>query len=207
MAVSLTSTAKESTILVFGDSISAAYGMHKNQGWVHLLGTRLNEKNIAYHVINASVSGETTGGGLLRLPKSLEIHQPDILILELGGNDGLRGYPISRIEANLVAMIQMAQSQSIDILLVGMALPPNYGQRYTSAFTSMYGHIAKDLNLPLVPFLLEGILEGILAGTAGAGETAREKLLQNDRIHPTVKAQPLLLNNVWPYLEKIVLKK
>ena len=124
----------ETSILVFGDSISAAYGMEPEQGWVHLLAERLEQEFPTATIINASVSGETTGGGLVRLPKTLAIHQPDIVVLELGGNDGLRGYPIDRIRSNLVEMTRLAREMNAKVLMIGMVLPPNYGKRYTDAF-------------------------------------------------------------------------
>ncbi|MCH8258529.1 MAG: arylesterase, partial [Proteobacteria bacterium] len=129
---------KTGTILVFGDSLSAAYGMDQEQGWVHLLTERLATKALDYQVINASVSGETTGGGVARLPKTLQIHQPDLVVLELGGNDGLRGYPIDRIRNNLSTMVESILLSGADVLLVGMVLPPNYGRRYTSAFEQLF---------------------------------------------------------------------
>ena len=131
---------KALTIVVFGDSISAAYGIQTDQGWVSLLSDRLKNQYPHYTVVNASVSGETTGGGLTRLPKTLAIHQPDILILELGGNDGLRGYPIEKITGNLSKMISEAQSAGSTVLLIGMVLPPNYGRRYTQSFERLYGY-------------------------------------------------------------------
>jgi acyl-CoA thioesterase I len=179
------------TLLVYGDSISAAYGMNEEQGWVSLLADRLAIDHPHYKVINASVSGETTGGGVTRLPKTLEIHQPDILVLELGGNDGLRGYPISKIRENLHIMILQAQATGARVLLIGMVLPPNYGRRYTLAFEEIFSSLAQEHSVPLVPFLLDGI------------STGRE-LVQRDGIHPTVEAQPKLLEDVWPYLVPIL---
>lgn len=176
------------TIVVYGDSISAAYGMNASEGWVSLLTARLNtQRPSEYQVINASVSGETTGGGLTRLPKTLEVHQPDILILELGANDGLRGYPIDRMTSNLNTMVNLAHSAETQVLLVGMVLPPNYGQRYTTAFESMFTDIAAKHAIPLVPFLLDGA-------------TTDRALIQRDGLHPTADAQPKLLNDIWPSL-------
>lgn len=179
------------TIVVFGDSISAAYGMDAEQGWVSLLGRRLSENHPAYQVVNASVSGETTGGGVTRLPKTLSIHQPDIIVLELGGNDGLRGYPIDKIRKNLASMIKTSRQAGSRILLVGMVLPPNYGRRYTSAFKNVFGSLAEEYEVPFVPFLLDGI-------------ATERGLIQRDGIHPTVEAQPKLLDDIWPVLEPLL---
>jgi len=165
--------------------------MNEEQGWVRLLADRLAIDHPHYKVINASVSGETTGGGVTRLTKSLEIHQPDILVLELGGNDGLRGYPISKIRDNLQIMILQAKATGACLLLVGMVLPPNYGRRYTLAFEQVFSSLAQEHSLPLVPFLLDGISTG-------------KELVQRDGIHPTVEAQPKLLEDVWPYLVPIL---
>ena len=175
------------TILVYGDSISAAYGMEKSKGWVNLLAKRIAIDRPHYKVVNASVSGETTGGGVTRLPKSLAFHQPDVLVLELGGNDGLRGYPISSIRDNLQIMIQQAKTSGIHVLLIGMVLPPNYGRRYTLAFEKIFSSLAEEHSLPFVPFLLDGVSTG-------------KSLVQRDGIHPTVEAQPKLLDDVWPSL-------
>ena len=182
---------KALTIVVFGDSISAAYGIQTDQGWVSLLSDRLKNQYPHYTVVNASVSGETTGGGLTRLPKTLAIHQPDILILELGGNDGLRGYPIERITGNLSKMISEAQSAGSTVLLIGMVLPPNYGHRYTQSFERLFQTLADKYSLPFVPFLLEG--------------TSTDKtLIQRDGIHPTAEAQPKLLDDIWQGLEPLL---
>jgi len=175
------------TILVYGDSISAAYGMEKSKGWVNLLAKRIAIDRPHYKVVNASVSGETTGGGVTRLPKSLAFHQPDVLVLELGGNDGLRGYPISNIRDNLQIMIQQATDSGAHVLLIGMVLPPNYGRRYTLAFEKVFSSLAEEHSLPFVPFLLDGVSTG-------------KSLVQRDGIHPTVEAQPALLDDVWPFL-------
>ena len=177
------------TILVYGDSISAAYGMEAEQGWVSLLQQRLATNEMAYNVVNASVSGETSGGGLVRLPKTLEVHQPDLVVLELGGNDGLRGYPIDKIKSNLSRMTQSILDTGADVLLVGMVLPPNYGRRYTVAFEGLFREVAAEFNVPFLPFLLEGV-------------TTAESLLQRDGIHPTQEAQVLLLDDIYPQIEQ-----
>lgn len=165
--------------------------MEENQGWVSLLSKRLEDTYSHYQVINASVSGETTGGGATRLPKTLEIHQPDILVLELGGNDGLRGYPIEKIRENLSEMIETTQHTGATVLLVGMVLPPNYGRRYTQAFESLFETLADEYDIPFVPFLLDGV-------------TTSRDLIQRDGIHPTPEAQPKLLADIWPVLETLL---
>ena len=174
-----------------GDSISAAYGIEAEQGWVQLLADRLQDVGVDVSVVNASVSGETTGGGVVRLPGSLERHAPDVVIIELGGNDGLRGYPIARIRDNLTRMVSMAREAGADVLLLGMFVPPNYGARYMNGFHENYHRIAAEAGVELVPFLLEGV----------ATDAA---LMQDDGIHPTAEAQPLLLDNVWPTLAPLL---
>jgi len=178
-------------ILVVGDSLSAAYGMSVGSGWVALLGRRLAEQGYEYRVVNASASGETTGGALARLPRALELHQPAIVILELGGNDGLRGLPIQQIRSNLGDIIEHARTSGATVLLAGMRIPPNYGPVYTEAFYGIYGDLAASFDLPLVPFFLEGV-----ALDAG--------LMQDDGIHPNSIAQERLLENVWPALEPLL---
>ncbi len=178
-------------LVVYGDSISAAYGINQTDGWVSLLTKRLIETHPQYRVINASVSGETTGGGLTRLAKTLTIHQPDIIIIELGGNDGLRGYPINQIRKNLERMIKQSQEADSRVLLIGMALPPNYGRRYAKAFRDTFASLAKDYRLPFVPLLLDGV-------------TTEKYLLQSDGIHPTAAAQPGLLADIWPALKQLL---
>lgn len=179
------------TIVVYGDSISAAYGMDREQGWVSLLETRLADTHPDYQVVNASVSGETSGGGVTRLPKTIQRHQPDLLVLELGGNDGLRGYPISKIKENLEYIVTESLAANIQVLLVGMVLPPNYGRRYTSAFEQLFTDLAATYSLPFVPVLLEGT-------------TTESELIQRDGIHPTAEAQPKLLEDIWPILEPLL---
>ncbi|MDH3641792.1 MAG: arylesterase [Gammaproteobacteria bacterium] len=174
-------------ILVMGDSISAAYGIQRDAGWVALLEERLGELEQPWQVINASISGETTGGGLARLPNVLEIHDPAVVIIELGGNDGLRGYPVPKIRDNLDQLVALAAAGDRDVLLLGIQIPPNYGPRYTSAFAAMYHEIADRYGVALVPFLLEKV-------------ALTPTLMQNDGIHPTAEAQPQLLDTVWPAL-------
>lgn len=179
------------TALVVGDSISAAFGLETSQGWVHLLQQRLNDGEHDYRVVNASISGDTSAGGLARLPALLSEHEPDIVIIELGGNDGLRGQPPAQLKRNLAAMAEQAQQAGAKVLLLGMRMPPNLGQRYTSAFADAFDSLAMEQDLPYVPFLLEGV-----GGVQG--------MMQADRVHPTAQAQELMLDNVWPVLEPLL---
>ena len=172
------------TVLVVGDSISASYGMQTEEGWVNLLRERLDGRS---SVVNASISGDTTGGGIARLDRTLAEHRPSIVIIELGGNDGLRGYPVENIRANLLAMTEAVIAAGAKPVLAGMQIPPNYGPAYTEAFRRMYADIAALTGAGLVPFLLEGVA------------TDRD-LMQRDGIHPTAGAQPRLLDNVWTVL-------
>jgi acyl-CoA thioesterase-1 len=181
------------TVLVLGDSLSAEYGLARGTGWVTLMENRLKAEKIDASIINASISGETTSGGRARLPALLEQHRPSVVIIELGGNDGLRGLPITATEANLNAMINAAQKTNAKVLLVGMQIPPNYGRAYTEQFASMYSRVAKDKKTLLVPFLLEGVAN-------------QEQLFQADRIHPTAGAQSIMLSNVWPHVKPLLLK-
>ena len=183
--------ARAGTIVVYGDSISAAHGMEQQAGWVSLLSRQLTEAAPDYRVINASVSGETTGGGVTRLQKTLTRHQPDIIIIELGGNDGLRGYPVANIRQNLDLMIRQSQEAGSKVLLIGMVLPPNYGRRYIKAFEAIFPALAKKYALPFVPRLLDGV-------------TTQAQLLQEDGIHPTAAAQPAMLEDVWPSLAPLL---
>ena len=178
-------------ILVMGDSISASYGIQTEEGWVHLLGKTLQEREFPHVVVNGSISGETTSGGLARLPQALDAHNPSIVIIELGGNDGLRGYPTKTVQANLREMVDLSLAGDRAVLLVGMQIPPNYGARYTQAFFGMYGSIAEETGVPLVPFFLEQV-------------ALEEGLMQDDGIHPTAEAQPLLLETLWPHLEPLL---
>jgi acyl-CoA thioesterase-1 len=172
------------TILVFGDSLSAAYGIPRESGWVNLLARRLENHKPAFRVVNASVSGETTAGGLTRLPQVLAAHRPILTILALGANDGLRGLPPPQTRRNLEAMIGLARKQGGQILLVGMRMPPNYGTAYTRKFQSVFVETAKAQRVRLVPFLLEGVAE-------------HQAMFQADGLHPDARAQPALLDNVW----------
>ena len=181
-------------MLVYGDSLSAAYGMPSQHGWVALLEEQLKREQPDYSVVNASISGETTAGGLARIGKTLEREQPAIVILELGGNDGLRGLPVAQMKKNLSAIIVRSQKAGARVLLVGMHMPPNYGDAYTKAFDKAYAELAKEHQVALLPFLLEGF-----------GDKA--ELFQPDRIHPTDTAQPMVLNNVWRALAPLLRKK
>jgi acyl-CoA thioesterase I len=185
------SAASGKTVLVYGDSLSAAYGMPERQGWVALLGERLQREQPDYSVVNASISGETTAGGLARLDKLLEREQPAIVILELGANDGLRGLPVAAMKQNLSTIIQRLQKSGAKVLLVGMRLPPNYGEPYAKAFERAYADLAKSHRTALLPFLLEGFADKV-------------ELFQPDRIHPTESAQPAVLKNVWGALRPLL---
>lgn len=171
------------TLLVLGDSISAAYGLSLEQGWVSLLDDELQSAGKDVEVVNASISGETTAGGLRRLPALLEAHQPSAVVIELGGNDGLRGYPIDKLRNNLRQMVNLAQESGARVMLLPMEIPPNYGSRYTGLFRESYPAVTKETDSVLGPFLLEAV----------ATDPA---LMQGDGIHPTADAQPLLLDNV-----------
>ena len=179
------------SILVVGDSLSAGYGIEMRNGWVTLLQQRLVKKGYPHAVVNASISGDTTAGGRARLPAALNRHRPQIVLLELGGNDGLRGLSLRETRANLDAMIKAAQSAGAQVLLVGIHLPPNYGPEFTRKFHAIYHELARAHDTALVPFLLEGV-----ALTPG--------LMQPDGIHPRAAAQTRLLDNVWPHLEPLL---
>ena len=178
-------------VLVLGDSLSAAYGIEVEKGWVQLLQTRFETRGFDHQVVNASISGDTTRGGLARLPTALEDARPTIVIVELGGNDGLRGLGLSETRANLSAIVESVIAHGARVLLVGMRLPPNYGPAYTKRFESIFVDIGEQYSLVLVPFLLEGV----------ALDSA---LMQSDGIHPRATAQPALLDNVWPYLQSLI---
>ncbi len=194
MIASASAQAEAPVILVFGDSISAGYGLaHVEQGWVELLKTRLKTQGYGYQVVNASVSGETTAGGLARLPRALELHHPKIVVLELGGNDGLRALPIAQMRSNLTQMVDLATASGAKVLLLGMRMPPNYGPQYTEQFAMVFSDLAREKKLPLVPFLLTDIA---LSPT----------LLQGDDIHPNAAGQPILVENVWPTLRPMLAK-
>ncbi|MFL1406481.1 arylesterase [Marinobacter sp. M1N3S26] len=194
MALLASASVQANTILVMGDSLSAAYGVETETAWVNLLRQRLDEQDTGdWQVVNASISGETTDGGARRLPELLEKHQPDIVILELGGNDGLRGFQPTVIRDNLSAMIEASQKAGARVLLVGIQIPPNYGPRYTQLFANLYPELSDRHDTALVPFFLDGIYN-------------RDGMMQGDGIHPTGEAQPQLLENVWPHLQPLLNK-
>jgi len=177
------------TIMILGDSLSAGYGIQPQQGWVHLLQKRLEQQYPKQHkVVNASVSGETTSGALARLPKLLQTHRPDIVVIELGGNDGLRGQPPQMIQKNLASLIQQSQKAKAKVIVFGMKMPPNYGQAYSKAFENNYKVVSQQYKVKLLPFFMQGV-----AGNKG--------LMQQDQIHPNAKAQTILLNSAYPYIK------
>jgi len=178
-------------LLVLGDSLSAEYGLSRGTGWVQLLADRLRANGSDYRVVNASISGETTSGGRTRLPALLKEHRPRIIVLELGANDGLRGLPLNVMRDNLQAMIRQGQAAGAKVLLVGLRVPPNYGREYAERFADTFSTLARELKVPLVPFLLDGFAESL-------------DLFQADRIHPSVEAQPRILENVWPVLRPLL---
>lgn len=179
---------KAENLLIVGDSISAAYGIQSEYAWSHLLSSKLTQAKMSYQVINASISGDTTINGLNRFKPLLDKYQPKIVIIELGGNDGLRGLSVKQMKHNLKRMIELCQQQKSQVLLAGMKIPPNYGKRYTQAFYQVYTELSKEHSVELIPFLLEGI--------GGVPE-----LMQSDGIHPNKKAQPLILDIVWKKLQ------
>ena len=186
---SLPTFASAKTILILGDSLSAGYGIDAKQGWVNLLQQRLDQQYPKQHkVVNASVSGETTSGALARLPKLLQTYQPEIVVIELGGNDGLRGHPPQMIQKNLAQLVQLSQKQKASVLLFGMKIPPNYGTAYSTAFENNYKVVSQQFKIKLLPFFLEGV-------------AGHKHLIQNDQIHPNAKAQPILLNLAYPYIK------
>jgi acyl-CoA thioesterase I len=188
IVASVSAKAEAPVILVFGDSISAGYGLARvEQGWVALLQTRLKEQEYGYQVVNASVSGETSAGGLARLPRALSLHHPGIVVLELGGNDGLRALPLAQMRLNLARMVDLGLAAGAKVLLLGIRMPPNYGPEYTEQIRLCYSDLARDKKLPLVPFLLKDI-------------ALYPELMQADGIHPNAQGQPKLLDNVWPTL-------
>ncbi|MDL0432621.1 arylesterase [Marinobacter sp. TBZ242] len=192
ICVGVQAQAARNTLMIVGDSLSAAYGVQTEEAWVTLLKERLDEEGLdQWQVVNASISGETTDGGLRRLPQLLDKNDPDVVIIELGGNDGLRGFPPGVIRKNLASMIEQVNETGARALLIGMQIPPNYGQRYTRAFADIYPELAQEHDTELVPFFLEGIYD-------------QEDMMQGDDIHPTAEAQGQLLDNVWPVLEPML---
>lgn len=179
--------------MVFGDSLSAAYGIDEEAGWVNLLDIQIADERLPFQVINGSVSGETTTGGLSRLPSMLDSYNPELVILELGGNDGLRGLPLDLMRRNLATMVDLIEASGATVLLAGIQIPPNYGPRYTVPFFELYAELAEEKNLALIPFLIDGIPQ-------------QPELIQNDGIHPVAEAQPMILENVWLWLEPMLRK-
>lgn len=178
---------KPPVILVIGDSLSAAYGMEKHKGWVNLLQKRLQAENRQYHVINASITGDTTRGGRSRLPQILERETPAIVVIELGGNDGLRGFALSGTRDNLTSMIEASKKANAKVLLLGVRIPANYGEKYRSQFESIFTDLAGQFDISAIPYFLQGISDNM-------------QLMQDDGIHPSAEAQPMMLENVWPTL-------
>lgn len=188
-----TTSAAAGTILVYGDSLSAAYGIGQKDGWVNLLDGRLKQSKPDYNVVNASISGETTAGGAARIDAALGRFKPDVVVLALGGNDGLRGLPVSEMKSNLGKIVRTAQARGARVLVVGMRIPPNYGPKYTQAFYDAFAEVARETKSGYVPFLLERVAD-------------QRTYFQPDQIHPTAEAQPLLLDTVWKGLEPLLKK-
>jgi len=184
-------TASAKSLVVLGDSISAGYGIEVSQGWVTLLQKQLETHNPPYTVHNESISGDTTAGGLARINPALQRHQPDVVIIELGANDGLRGLSPALIKSNLVELVHRAQKAGANVLLLSMRIPPNYGKRYTDMFYGIYPSVAKELNVTYVPFILEDV-------------ALVNDLMQADGLHPNAKAQPVIVEKIWPQLEPLL---
>lgn len=187
----LSASASERTLLVMGDSLSAAYGLRTDQGWVALLEQRLLEQQRNWRVVNASISGETTAGGAARIDSEIATHSPDLVVIELGANDGLRGLPLQHARANLERMISASKSAGADVLLIGMRMPPNYGPAYTNGFFELFAELAREHGTAHLPFMLEPI-------------AADRDAFLDDNMHPTAAVQPLLLEHVWPALEQLL---
>ena len=175
------------TILIFGDSLSAGFGIDVDQSWGALLQKRLEEQGYEHRVVNASISGETTEGGVTQIENAIDTFAPQLVILELGGNDGLRGFPPARIKGNLKAMAERASVSGAEVVLLGIRIPTNYGPRYTQAFEAVYAEVAAELGIGWIEFFMEGV-------------ALNDALLQDDRIHPNAAAQPILLDNAWPVI-------
>lgn len=178
-------------MLVVGDSLSAGYGIARAEAWPSLLQARLSDLGHPHRVVNASISGDTTRGGLARLPDALEIHDPELVIIELGANDGLRGIPVAEIRRNLSEMIQLAERSGARVLLAGIRIPPNYGPRYTGDFHEVYHDLAEEYGTGLVPFILDGV-------------ALEDGLMQDDGIHPSAAGQPRILDNLWPEVDRLI---
>lgn len=180
-------------ILIYGDSLSAGYGLSQDQGWVKLLEKKIASEHYPYTIVNASISGETTSGGLSRFAATLNNYKPAIIILELGANDGLRGLPVNAMATNLKSMLEQAKKSGAKVLLLGMRIPPNYGPKYTQSFSDTYKDLSKGYDLPLVPFMLDNV-------------AGKSQLIQDDGLHPNALGQPIILDNIWPQL-KLLLRK
>ncbi|MCH8865369.1 MAG: arylesterase [Proteobacteria bacterium] len=189
LVTAITDGADAPTVLIYGDSLSAGYGMEVDQSWVALLQTRLQGQGYEHRVINASITGETTEGGAARIAQALDAFTPSLIILELGGNDGLRGIPPDRMKVNLQTIIQSSKSAGAAIVLLGIRIPPNYGSRYIEDFDNVYRELAIELDVPWIEFFMEGI-------------ALNDELMQADGIHPNAAAQPLLLDNAWSVISK-----
>ncbi len=183
------STAKNPVILILGDSLSAAYGIDVDQSWAELLQQRLETQGYEHQVVNASITGETTEGGAERIDDAIERFAPSVVVLELGGNDGLRGFPPARMKSNLETMITKSKAAGANVALLGIRIPPNYGPRYTRAFEAVFADLATEYELPWIAFFMDGV-------------ALDDSLMQSDGIHPNAKAQPLLLDNAWPVIEE-----
>jgi acyl-CoA thioesterase-1 len=194
LAASASAYSAPKTVLVVGDSLSAEYGIARGAGWVALLDQKLKTEKIPATVVNASISGETTSGGRARLPALLTQYRPAVVVIELGANDGLRGLPVASAEANLRAMVAMAKDSKAKVLLVGMRMPPNYGRAYTEKFFGMFRQVAEDTKSALVPFMLEGVAD-------------KPALFQQDRLHPTAAAHPIIFANIWPQFAALIKKQ
>jgi acyl-CoA thioesterase-1 len=193
-AASASSRTTGKTLLVVGDSLSAEYGLARGDGWVALLDKRLAKERIGYRVVNASISGDTTSGGRSRLPALLREHKPQVVVIELGGNDALRGLPIAMTESNLTEMARQSKAAGARVLLAGITVPPNYGRSYGEAFLALFPKVARAESAALVPFILAGVADGPDA----------ETMFQPDRIHPRAEAHPRILDNVWPALRPLL---
>ncbi|MBK5931274.1 arylesterase [Halochromatium salexigens] len=187
----VTEATETPVLLVLGDSLSAAYGLPLDQGWVNLLQARIYERNLPYRVVNAAISGDTVAGGLSRLPALLAEYEPKIVLIELGANDGLRGFAPARIKDALVTLVEQAQAADADVVLIGVRLPPNYGSAYTERFQQLFATVAERTEVALVPRLLADVAED-------------PRLMQADGLHPTAEAQPLILETVWPVLDPLL---
>ena len=182
------------TVLILGDSLSAEYGLKRGEGWVALLEKRLAKEKIPARIVNASISGETTAGGRSRLNALLTQHKPETVVIELGGNDALRGLPVAQTQANLAAMVDAAKVSGAKVLILGMQVPPNYGMAYLNSFSKIFASVSTTSKVPAVPFMLKGVADGPDAAT----------MFQADRIHPVAAAHPRILDNVWPELKKLI---